>query len=189
MTDGLILVTQVGLVALVLLMAFRMVTLVRSAPVDGLQGSHMKTPGIARRTSAGMLPPVSAPDRTELFTQLHILAGLQERDCRTRGLDLADSPAAVGAYAANWLYGAACALCEHSVRHSDSLAGIVAHIASRKTGLKQSQALQAIATLTNSSAGLACFREGLDGAKFWQQHHYVASQHSLYEAVTANSFI
>ncbi|WP_286222799.1 hypothetical protein [Marinobacter apostichopi] len=189
MTDGLILVTQVGLVALVLLMAFRMVALVRSAPMDGLQSSRMEMPGLADPSTSGLMPPASAPDRTELFTQLHILAGLQERDCRIRGLDLAESSFAVRAYAAAWLYGAACTLCDRTLRHSDSLAGIVAHIASRKTGLKQSQALQAIATLTNSSAGLACFREGLDGAKFWQESHYVASQHSLYEAVTANAFI
>jgi len=189
MTDGLILVTQIGLVALVLLMALRMVTLVRSAPAAGLQSSRTEMSEFSRWTATGMMPPASAPDRTELFTQLHILAGLQERDCRIRGLDLADSPAAVRAYAAAWLYGAACALCDHSVRHSDSLAGIVAHIASRKTGLSQTQALQAIATLTNSSAGLACFREGLQGAKFWSHHHYVASQHSLYEAVTTHSFI
>lgn len=189
MTDGLILVTQVGLVALVLLMAFRMMTLVRSSPMEGLHGNGTEKPELTGETAAGMTRPLLARDRTELFTQLHILAGLQDRDCRIRGLNLSAPPAPVQAYAAAWLYGAACALCDHSLRHSDYLAGIVAHIASRKTGLRQRQALQTIATLTRSSAGLACFREGLDGAKFWQQHHYVASRHSLYEAVTAHSFI
>jgi len=63
-------------------------------------------------------------DRTELFTHLHILAGLQERDCRMSGLELNKAPEAVRAYAAAWLYGAGCALCSQSARHSDALAGL-----------------------------------------------------------------
>gem|GEM_PF-3909494 len=34
--------------------------------------------------------------------------------------------------AAAWLYGAGCALCNQSERHSDALAGLVAQIANKK---------------------------------------------------------
>ncbi|MBW7469884.1 hypothetical protein QQF73_09500 [Marinobacter sp. M216] len=187
MTDGLVFVIQIGLVALVLLMAYRMFSLVRAAPLPE-SGSNQElgpAPFIGKQTTQ----PVTSSDRTELFTRLHILAGLQERDCRVNGLDLAKAPEAVRDYAAVWLYGAACALCDRSTRHSDSLAGLAAHIAQRKIGIRQPQALQAIATLSQSSALLACYRGGLEGAEFWRQHHYVTPASSLYEAITANAFI
>lgn len=189
MIDGLVFVIQIGLAALVLLMAFRVNMLVRSAPLTE-SGSYPEnvTDPVSRKN--GPVPrSIAAPDRTELFTQLHILAGLQERDCRGKGLDLTAAPEAVRNYAASWLYGAACALCAPSTRHSEALAGLVAHLASRKIGITQPQALQAISTLTQSSVLLACYRGGLDGAEFWAQHHYVSPEHSLYEAITANAFI
>ena len=127
--------------------------------------------------------------RTELFTQLHILAGLQERDCRVKGLVLSESPETVRTYAAAWLYGASCALSPKPVRHSEALAGMVAGIVSRKTGIRQPEALQAISTLTGSSVLMACYRAGLEGAEFWQANHFVPASSSLYEAVTSNAFI
>lgn len=187
MTDGFVFVVQIGLVALVLLMAYRMVALVRAAPLPETASRYdpAPTPEAGRPATQ----PVTRSDRTELFTQLHILAGLQERDCRVNGLDLAQAPEAVRDYAAVWLYGAACALCDKSTRHTDSLAGLAAHIANRKIGIRQPQALQAIATLSRSSVFLACYRGGLEGAEFWRQHHYVTPASSLYEAITANAFI
>jgi len=189
MIEALVLLTQFGLVALVLLMGFRMLTLVRAASLLPAHSDCIDLPGPSRRQEETPATSPTLPDRTELYTQLHILAGLQERDCRVRGLDLADSPLAVRAFAATWLYGAACALSEKPVRHSETLAGLVADISSRKTRIKHSQAMQAIATMTRSNVSLACFREGLAGADFWRHHHYVAPQYSLYEALTANSFI
>lgn len=187
MVDGLVFVIQIGLVALVLLMAYRMVTLVRAAPMPDIMASHGPVPvPVARKALSA---PVAASDRTELFTQLHILAGLQERDCRVKGLDLAQAPEAVRDYAVVWLYGAACALCDKSARHTESLAGLAAHIANRKIGVRQPQALQAIATLSRSSVLLACYRGGLEGAEFWRHHHYVMPANSLYEAITDNAFI
>lgn len=189
MVDGLVVVTQIGLAALVMLMAFRMVVLVRTAPMPERAAGPSQTPAPVVRRTAASKQPVAAADRTELFSQLHILAGLQERDCRVNGLDLAQAPEAVRSFAATWLYGAACALSSKSSRHSDALAGMVAHIASRKIGLRQPEALQAIATLTQNSVRLACYRGGLEGAEFWQKHRYVSPAHSLYEAITANAFI
>ena len=192
MADGLVFVIQIGLVALVLLMVFRMATLVRTHPLtesaatENALGDRELPARIVPKTATVSITPV---DRTELFTQLHILAGLQERDCRVNGLDLANAPEAVREYAAAWLYGAACALGSKSMRHSEALAGLAAHIANRKIGLRQPQALQAITTLTPSNVLLACYRGGLEGAEFWRQHHYVSPDHSLYEAITANAFI
>jgi hypothetical protein len=199
MMSGLVLVILAGLVALVLLMAYRMLTLVRSEPWPaGSTGSdhpgfHVKSqvqnPSRPTQKTAATGRYSPSADRTELFTQLHILAGLQERDCRVNGLDLATAPEAVQGYATVWLYGAACALCQPTHRHTDGLGGLVAHIASRKTGGRQPQALQAIGTLTGSPVLLACFRHGLEGAEFWREHQHVPPRYSLYEAITTNAFI
>ena len=45
--------------------------------------------------------------RRASFTQLHILIGLQERDCREQGLDWQTAPPEVGELAVAWLNGAA----------------------------------------------------------------------------------
>ena len=179
MVDGLILLTQVGLLALLLLLAFRMSALVRAEPVNYTSLVCMGEPHAADRASLRQHSSRPVSDRAQLITQLHILAGLQERDCRVNGLDLSAAPETVRAYAAAWLYGAGCALSEKSTRHSGALARVVAH----------PKALQAISTLTGSTVLLACFRAGLEGAEFWQYNHYVPPTSSLYEAITANAFI
>lgn len=200
--NGLIVFIQMGLLALLVLLAIRMITLVRTEPLaaghqkvwQGSQSGESHSPEFTASTSewtVAVRKPVAdaAPDRAELITRLHILAGLQERDCRVNGLELSTAPEAVKAYAAAWLYGAGCALSDKSTRHSTALAGIVAQIASRKTGLRQPEAVQAISTLTASTVYLACFRAGLEGAEFWRYNHYVPPTSSLYEAITANAFI
>jgi len=198
--NGLILFIQVGLLALLVLLALRMIALVRSEPITA---GHQELWSASSRTAGHDLPsgtsewPVAVrkpvietpSDRAEIITRLHILAGLQERDCRVNGLDLTTAPEAVKAYAAAWLYGAGCALSDKNTRHSKPLAGIVAQITNRRTGLRQSEALQTISTLTTSTVHLACFRAGLEGAGFWQYNHYVPPVSSLYEAITANAFI
>lgn len=202
MVNGLILLVQVGLLALFVLLAIRMITLVRSEPLaagyqkiwSGSQPAESHHSELSLSTSewpvAERKPVVdAAPDRAELITRLHILAGLQERDCRVNGLELATAPEAVKAYAAAWLYGAGCALSDKSTRHSSALVGIVAQITGRKTGIRQPEAVQAITTLTASTVYLACFRAGLEGAEFWRYNHYVPPTSSLYEAITANAFI
>lgn len=189
MVNGLILLVQVGLLALLLLLAFRMLTLVRAEPVNySSPVDFHESPGFDRPT-AQETTSRSVSDRAQLITQLVILAGLQERDCREKGLELAAAPESVRGYAAAWLYGAGCALSDKSARHSDPLAGLVAQIASRKTGIRQPEALQTISTLTESSVLLACFRAGMEGAEFWQERHFVPAASSLYEAITANAFI
>jgi hypothetical protein len=202
MVNGLILLIQVGLLALLVLLAIRMITLVRSEPLatghqsiwsgtEPVEANHSELPSNTSEWPVEMRKPLvdAAPDRAELITRLHILAGLQERDCRGNGLELATAPEAVKAYAAAWLYGAGCALSDKSTRHSPALVGIVAQIASRKTGIRQPEAVQAITTLTASTVYLACFRAGLEGAEFWRHNHYVPPASSLYEAITANAFI
>lgn len=190
MIEGLVVLTQVGLLVLVVTLVWRMLILTRSEPLLATAADSQLLP-VTRKEKPVVQKQkrLASADRTELFTQLHILAGLQERDCRISGLQLNDAPETVRAYAAAWLYGAGCALCDQSERHSDSLAGLVAQIAARKTGIRQSEAVQAIATLTSCGVLLACFRAGLEGAEFWQSHQYVQPENSLYSAITANALI
>ncbi|MFV8572449.1 hypothetical protein ACNQ6O_14680 [Marinobacter sp. SBS5] len=194
MVYGVVAITQIGLLLLVCLLGARIYTLTRTE-LAAPQGASASTgTGISLRSSQrtraheNSANPLTL-DRTELCSKLHILAGLQERDCQLKGLSLAESPNAVRAFATAWLYGASCSLCPKAVRHSENLAGIVAGIASRKTGIRQSDAMQTIATLTSSNILLACYRAGLEGAEFWEENHYVPATSSLYDAVTSNAFI
>jgi hypothetical protein len=200
MVNGLVLLIQVGLLALLVLLALRMVALVRSEPMaaghqefwsgKGQTTGHDLSSGTSEWPVAVRKPVVETPsDRAQIITRLHILIGLQERDCRVNGLDLTTAPEAVKAYTAAWLYGAGCALSDKTLRHSETLAVIVAQITSRKTGIRQPEALQTISTLTADETHLACFRAGLEGAEFWQYNHYVPPTSSLYEAITDNAFI
>lgn len=189
MINGLVALTQAGLLVLLAALAWRMFMLARSEPLSvgsrhqpALE-THKEKPALRNQKI-----PIST-NRTELFTHLHILAGLQERDCRISGLELSQAPETVRVYAAAWLYGAGCALCGQSERHSDALAGLVAQIASRKTGIRQTEAVQAISTLTSCGVLLACFRAGLEGAEYWHSHQYVQPKSSLYAAITANALI
>lgn len=195
MVNGLVAVTQAGLVILLGMLGVRMFSLIR----------HESTQQIGVMAGAGTLtaptctprpvarkeptPAFNPTDKTELFSRLHILAGLQERDCRVQGLMLSGAPEPVQECAAAWLYGAACALTPRSQRHTEALSGIVARIISRKIGTRQPEAIQAIATLTSSTLLLACYRAGLEGAEFWQVHQYVPARASLHEVVTSNAFI
>ncbi|WP_417567076.1 hypothetical protein [Marinobacter sp.] len=189
MVDGLIVLTQAGLLALLLLLAFRMSALVRAEPFNYTSPSGISVPCIVARSGFEKSSRRPVSDRAQLITQLHILAGLQERDCRVNGLELSAAPETVRDYAVAWLYGAGCALSAPSIRHSEALAGVVAQIVSRRTGTRQAQALQVMCTLTGSTILLACFRSGLDGSEFWRDNHYVPPASSLYEAITANAFI
>lgn len=200
MINGLVLLIQVGLLALLVLLAFRMVALVRSEPMAAGHQEFWSEPSqtIGHDISSGTSewpvavrkPVAEAPSgRAEMITRLHILIGLQKRDCRVNGLELTAAPEAVKAYTAAWLYGAGCALSDQTLRHSETLAVIVAQITSRKTGGRQPEALQTISTLTDNKVHLACFRAGLEGAEFWQYNHYVPPTSSLYEAITDNAFI
>jgi len=200
MVNGLVVITQIGLVILMALLGLRMFSLVRQE--SPFQGGAMGSGGGMASAPFTQSPALERParpkpespsavssDKTELFTKLHILASLQERDCRVKGLTLTEAPEVVRGYAAAWLYGAACALSPRASRHNEAIAGIVARIVHRKTGIRQSAAVQAIATLTSSSELLACYRAGLEGAEFWSEHQFVPPAFSLYEVVTSNAFI
>ncbi|GGC71517.1 hypothetical protein [Marinobacter halophilus] len=197
MVNGLVAVTQAGLILLLGMLGLRMFSLIRQEsthqvgvmasgdPVSPPQPKVQQRP-IRRKQQT---PDYASSDKTELYTRLHILAGLQERDCRVKGLMLSGAPETVRSCAAAWLYGAACAFTPRHQRHTEALAGIVARIISRKTGSGQPEAVQAISTLTTSNLLLACYRAGLEGAEFWQDHQYVPASSSLYEVVTSNAFI
>lgn len=135
------------------------------------------------------ISPAQNPDRCELISQLHILTSLQVRDCKQQGLDIDSSHLAVREYTVCWLYGAACALSRSGQRNSEVLAGVVSQFAGRKVGIRQSEAVAVISTLTRHSAFLACFRSGIEGAEFWKTHHFIPRERSLFDAVTSNAFV
>ncbi|MGF2734818.1 hypothetical protein [Marinobacter sp. DUT-1] len=156
------------------------------ALVEGAGDEQLRPPG-RNENPAGTTS--NSRYRTELFTQLHILAALQERECRSKGLDRPEMVTIVGSCATAWLYGAGCALCDEADRHSKTLAGLVAHIVSRKTGITRADALLVIEELTASNIYLACFRGGLDGARYWREHNHVPGQSGLCELVADHTFI
>jgi len=194
MVYGVVAITQIGLLLLVGLLGVRVYSLSRQelAQAHGAitpSKLDVHAPANKRRETPAKDTTPMALDRAELCSKLHILAGLQERDCQLKGLNLTEAPQAVQTYATAWLYGASCSLCPKVVRHSEGLAGLVAGIASRKIGIRQSDAIQTLSTLTSSSILLACYRAGLEGAEFWEDNHHVPAASSLYDAVTSNAFI
>jgi hypothetical protein len=204
MMSGLILFLELGLISLLLLLAFRVLSLTRSEPLAMAMPSEaqssVKPASVqvaATHTGSHVSKPPSwtgskttnYPEKCELISQLHILASLQVRDCKQQGLDLEKAHTAVREYSVCWLYGAACALSSPSRRNSEALAVLVSQFASRKIGIRQPDALSVISTLTRYSASLACFRGGIEGAEFWKHHHFVPREQSLFEAVTSNAFV
>lgn len=200
MINSFIILFEIGLIALLLLLALRMLSLVRNDPF--VPATLVPTEEDREHSQASFVHPlqkrvaetpqstgIASPDKCGLITQLHILLSLQDRDCREQGLHLETSPHAVREYAVAWFYGAACTLCEKPQRHSDELLSLVSHLTSRKTGIRQSEAVQALSTLTGNSTLLACYRSGVSGAEHWLEHRYVPQEHSLYSAVTSNAFV
>src|SRR5690554_3430511 len=86
MVNGLVTATELGLLALVGILAIRMVALSRGEALQlagGIAEPEISGP-VARRTArTGKQVKIASAHGTELRTQLHILAGLQERDCRS----------------------------------------------------------------------------------------------------------
>jgi len=206
MTSSLIILLELGLFSLLLLLAFRVLSLNRSEPLMPAipaEGDSSLDPlanpareRLARsqahqvnRSFSEPGPTPHYPNKCELIPQLHILASLQARDCKQKELELETAHLAVREYAVCWLYGASCALSRPSRRNSEALAVLVSQFASRKIGIRQPDALAVISTLTRDSASLACFRSGIEGAEFWETHLYVPREKSLFEAVTSNTFV
>ncbi len=202
MVNGLVLLIQVGLLALLVLLALRMViSLVRSEPMaaghqefwsgKGQATGHDLSSGTSEWPVAGAAKPGSRdptgprPDHYPVaYPYWAPGTGLPGKRPgpyhRARGRE--------GIYR-RLAHGAGCALSDKTLRHSETLAVIVAQITSRKTGIRQPEALQTISTLTADKTHLACFRAGLEGAEFWQYNHYVPPTSRLYEAITDNAFI
>lgn len=198
MTPSIVSLIEFALIALLLLLGFRMLTLVRNDPVIPATSAAYSelAPQVSPRKpvdpkgfGSGRSFANHGLDKCELITRLHILLSIQERDCREKGLELDTAPHAVKEYVAAWLYGAACSLCDKSQRHSGSLVGLVSQLISRKTGLRQPESVQALSTLTDSATLLACFRYGVEGAEYWSKHRHVPKPCSLYEAITSHAFI
>jgi hypothetical protein len=194
MITSLIIVLELGLLSLLLLLAFRVLSLNRSEPlISGVPSEIPLKPGAFRvrdNTSAPEAARASSQtDKCELISQLHILASLQSRDCKLQGFDLEAAHPTVREHAVCWLYGAACALSNPEQSHSEAVAVLVSQFASRKLGIRQPEALAALSTLTRQETSLCCFRTGIEGAEFWKSHHFVPRENSLFEAVTSNTLV
>lgn len=187
MSYWLVVFTQAGLVALLLLLGIQMFRVSREGAV--VNGPGAEPPPQRKSRPIYTDKASNSRYRTELFSQLHILAALQERECRSKGFDRPEMATVLGSCATAWLYGAGCALCDEDDRHSDTLAGLVVHIISRKTGISRSEAISVIEDLTVNTVYLACFRAGLEGAKHWREHQYVPSQSGLCQLVADHTFI
>ncbi|MDX1755046.1 MAG: hypothetical protein R3175_03205 [Marinobacter sp.] len=215
MLEGAIILLEISLAALLVLLAYRLTALARSewrdpaplpsptsAPPPPLSASGDASAHPPQPTPSQQMPgqgfgvqlsdhrPLTAtPDRTELITQLHILLALQEKVCRDAGLLLETLPDSVKWYVVAWAYGAASGLSGVWTRHSDQVIAMTARLVAKKIGCKQSAAVQAIATLTDSSSMLACYRNGLDSAEHWLQHHHVPGETALNHAITSVTLI
>ena len=190
--SSLIIILELGLFALLLLLAFRVLSLTRSEPLSPSPSLDVAAPTERTATTSSFSRPAATlknPDKCELISQLHILTSLQMRDRKEQGLEIETAHLAVREYTVCWLYGAACALSSPNERDTDALSRIVSQFASRKAGIRQSEAVTVIATMTRHSAFLSCFRGGIEGAEFWKTHHFVPNDKSLFEAVTSNAFI
>ncbi|MDI9245413.1 hypothetical protein [Marinobacter sp. CHS3-4] len=203
--SSLIILLELGLFALLLLLAFRVLSLTRNEPlipatpteVSDAHHSYIESRMAQPASKSSFL---SSPfdrqqamsrshDKCELISRLHILTSLQIRDCKEQDLEIETAHLAVREYAVCWLYGAACALSGPTERNSEELARLVSQFASRKAGIRQSEAMTVIATITRQSSFLSCFRGGIEGAEFWKSHHFVPREKSLFEAVTSNTFV
>ncbi len=197
MFDGVILITEIFLAALLGLLGFRMVSLAREQAQVAESGVGpvpvLEVPKADRQLftpRAGTRPAAKAPAKgSELVGRLCIIFSLQERDCREQGLDLASAPHKVRLYALAWLFGAASELCVPALRNSNELKSMVAQIAGKKLGIGEMSALQALETLTVSDVMLACFRHGLEGAEHWSRCRYVKGDNGIYTAITSNAFL
>lgn len=202
--EGTVVIIELGLVALLLLLAFRMINLCQREPFPGslavaanppsamVQATPTPSSAVTRyrpETEVKTKQQRASGGKASLVTQLHILFSLQERDCREHGLVLAEAPTLVREYSAAWLYGAACALCDNATRHSNQAMAITAQLISRKTGLRQSEVVQALANLTRDNTLLVCFRNGIEGAEHWSEKQFVPAGNGLYGVITANTFL
>ncbi|MDC0664310.1 hypothetical protein [Marinobacter sp. SS21] len=195
---------EISLAVLMGLLAVRMTSLAKTGWPTALPASSADgcPPRVAPELNPHTPPPTSgfgvrlsepqlvgAPDRTELITQLHILLSLQEKVCREDGLVIETLPDVVKNYAVAWTYGAASSLVGVSTRHSAEVIDLTARLVAKKIGYKQSAAVQAIATLTKCSSMLACYRNGLESADYWLQHHHVPAETALNRSISSNAFI
>jgi hypothetical protein len=197
MFDGVILITEIFLAALLGLLGFRMVSLARGqAEVAETGAGSVAIPDAPKAERqlftprARVRPAAKAPAKgSELVGRLCIIFSLQERDCREQGLDLGHAPDKVRFYALAWLFGAASELCVPAMRNSNELKAMVAQIAGKKLRIGEMSALQALETLTTSDVMLACFRHGLEGAEHWSRCRYVKGDNGIYTAITSNAFL
>ncbi|MCH8498660.1 MAG: hypothetical protein LAT63_09290 [Marinobacter sp.] len=198
MISSVVVAIEITLAGLLMLLAFRIINLAREQEAAlSPEGTLVADVLPQRRAPMNLSPASLAPsatgagvsERQELTANLHILASLQLRDSRMRGLDIIAAPLPVRGYTAAWFYGAACALLSGRGYSHDSVIELISPFLARTLGMGEMAVGQSLHTVTHCSSKLGCFRLGVDGANTWLRKHYVTEDHSLYSAVTTQAFV
>ena len=199
MISSVVVGVELTLAGLLMLLAFRIISLSREqedatlspegyllAPTQSQRQSPMSfSPDNFRPSSSG----AGRTERQEIIANLHILASLQFRDSRMHGLEIATAPLPVRSYTAAWFYGAACALLSGRGYSHDVIIELTSPILARTLGVSELAVSQNLHTLTQCSSKLGCFRLGVEGANTWSRKQYVPEGCSLYNAITTQTFV
>lgn len=203
MTGLIVVGVEISLALLLMVMAYRMLTLARQRPsMAGTMARndlHQPTDShaalaaaVATRDAYSRIAghQAEAPDRmVDRLTQARIFASVQLTDTRRRGVDLPEAARPLKQLAAAYFYGATYALaCGKAEDHEKVLAEAI-KIIEHALDMGEISVSQSLATLTENSSALFCYRLGLEGAEHWQTHRFVPDNQSLYTALTANALI
>lgn len=203
MTEFMVGAVEVGLALLLAVLAYRVVTLsrFREIPVltvpayasDAATTSHASfTAASATRDAYQRVTTKHAtqmPHTADLVTQLHILTSVQLTDTRRHGLDLIHASKPLKVLTAAYLYGAACGLTFSSGHDREKMTEGAVKVIQHALDMGEMSVHQMLATITESSSTLHCYRNGLEGAEHWQAHRFVPDSQSLYASLTENALI
>ena len=198
MISSVVVGVELTLAGLLMLLAFRIINLSREQEASlSPEGTLVASAQPQRQAPMNFSPSTLSPstsgagisERQELVTNLHILASLQLRDSRMRGLEIATAPLPVRGYTAAWFYGAACALLSGRGYSHDAVIELISPFLARTLSMGELSVGQSLHTVTQCSSKLGCFRLGVEGANAWLRHHYVTEDSSLYSAVTTQAFV
>lgn len=202
MTGLIVGAVEIGVVLLLGVLAFRIITLSRFReiplltmtyhPEESGSGHASLSAATATRDAYQRVTTrqANAPAHTaDLVTQLHILTSVQMTCTRRQGLDVQHASKPLKVMAAAYFYGAACGLTFSYGHDREKIEDAAVKVIQHALDLGEVSVHQMLATLTASDSTLQCYRNGLEGAEHWQAHRFVPDDQSLYASLTANALI